>query len=128
MSEFLFIYGTLDPKTAPREIRDTVRRLKFVGEGFVHGTLYDLGDYPGVKLDSGAAKVQGRVYRLPTTKDAIRSIDRYEEFYPSRPDSSLYLRKLTDVELGNGQKIRSWIYEYNGKIPRMRNGKTKVAA
>lgn len=116
MSNYLFVYGTLNPKLAPKEIAPVIKRLKYVGDGFVKGRLYDLGDFPGIKLRSNSkTKVRGRIYKLPTDRNTINSIDAYEEYYPTRLDKSLYLRKLTNVELENGKVVRSWIYEYNGR-------------
>ncbi len=115
MSEYLFIYGTLSPEIAPKEIAAAVRKLRFVGNGFVRGRLYDLGKYPGIKLEAASrTKVRGRVYRLPENRKAIESIDAFEEYYPNKPDASLYKRRLAQVELESGEKVRSWIYEYNG--------------
>lgn len=116
MSDYLFVYGTLNPKWAPREIAPIVKRLKYIGDGFVKGRLYDLGDFPAIKLRSNSrTRVRGRIYKLPTDRKTIHSIDAYEEYFPTHPDKSLYLRKLTEVELENGKKVRSWIYEYNGR-------------
>lgn len=47
MSEYLFAYGTLQPGLAPAEIADVVAGFEIAGVGFVHGTLYDLGSFPG---------------------------------------------------------------------------------
>lgn len=116
MSDYLFVYGTLSEKLAPKEIAPVVKRLKYVGDGFVRGRLYDLGEFPAIKLRSNSrTRVHGRIYKLPADKATIRSIDAYEEYFPAQPDKSLYLRKLTDVELENGKKVRSWIYEYKGR-------------
>ncbi len=116
MSNYLFVYGTLNPKSAPKEIAAVVKQLTYIGDGFVRGRLYDLGDFPGIKLRSNSkTKVRGQIYKLPADHNAISSIDAYEEYYPKRLDKSLYLRKLTDVELENGKTVRSWVYEYNGQ-------------
>ncbi|MGQ0542547.1 MAG: gamma-glutamylcyclotransferase family protein [Blastocatellia bacterium] len=115
MSEYIFIYGTLSPELAPKEIAGEVEKLKFVGEGFVYGRLYDFGEFPGIKLGASArTKVHGRVYKLPSNKTTIKNFDAYEEYYPKRLAKSLYRRRLAQVELESGEKIRAWIYEYNG--------------
>ena len=133
MSDYIFIYGTLAPDLAPDEISRTVRKLKFVGRGFVYGKLYDLGEYPGAKLIRRArSKIRGRVYQLPTSKQVIKSLDAYEEFIPDKPEKSLYLRKRAPVTLDNGKTIETWIYEYNGDVsysPVVRGGDySKLAA
>ena len=52
MSKYLFSYGTLRCGHAPEEIAPVVERLRPAGTGFVLGQLYDLGEYPGIVLDS----------------------------------------------------------------------------
>ena len=111
MKEYLFVYGTLNEELAPPEIADTVKKLKFIGEGFAHGTLYDLGEYPAAVLDD-SGKIFGRIYELPVDAKILQKLDRYEGFYPQNPAKSLYLRKKTKVRLNN-KNLTSWIYEYN---------------
>lgn len=113
MSDYLFIYGTLIPELAPKEIAPAVRKLEYVGDGSVSGTLYDLGDYPGIKLEPATRRrVRGRLFRVPSDED-LKKLDEFEEYNPRRPRSSLYTRKLVNVRLDNGKKVRAWIYEYN---------------
>jgi len=115
MSNYLFVYGTLSPSLAPKEIEAEVRKLEFVGDGLVSGKLYDLGAYPGLILtDEIKKKVRGKVYRLPADKKVIRSLDSYEEYFPRNPKKSLYRRRLTKVQLADGRELKTWIYEYNG--------------
>ena len=52
MKDYLFAYGTLAEDRVPLEIASAVKRLKYVGDGFIFGRLYDLGDYPGAVLES----------------------------------------------------------------------------
>ena len=56
MSDTLFAYGTLRPGHAPDEIAPAVEKLRRVGEGFVTGVLYDLGNYPGAVLDPSSTQ------------------------------------------------------------------------
>jgi hypothetical protein len=51
MSDYLFVYGTLQPGVAPREIADAVEELKVIGNATVRGVLYDLGEFPGAVLN-----------------------------------------------------------------------------
>lgn len=111
MKQYLFVYGTLNEKFAPPEIAATVKKLKFVGEGFARGKLYDLGDYPAAILDN-SGKIFGRVYELPIDEKILQKLDKYEGFHLQNPAKSLYLRKETDVCLKN-KNLTSWIYEYN---------------
>ncbi len=117
MKNYLFVYGTLVDKYAPPEIAETVKKLKYVSDGFVFGRLYDLGEYPGAILDSFAGtKIFGRVYQLPSNANVLQDLDEYEEFFPRNSSPNLFVRKKTIVFLNDGRKITSWIYEYNSDV------------
>jgi len=114
LSQYIFIYGTLRPGLAPDEIARAVEALKPVGEGSVRGVLYDLGDYPGARLDaSSEQRIIGWVYRLPEDAGVLQELDRYEGFNPEAPGKSLFLRVEELVEMGYGLALRCWIYVYN---------------
>jgi len=100
MKQYLFVYGTLTEKLAPAEISATLKKLKYVGDGFVHGRLYDLGEYPGAILGrTGHSKVFGKIYELPDDPAVLRQLDRYEEFFPSNRSKSLFVRnKCPSIE------------------------------
>ena len=51
MSDYLFVYGTLQPGFAPGEIAEAAVKLQAVGRGFVFGEFFELGGYPGAVLD-----------------------------------------------------------------------------
>ncbi len=127
MSAFLFVYGTLLPAHAPAEIAHAVSKLRPIGEGFVNGVLYDLGEYPGVVLDpSSQHRRAGTVFQLPDDPSILRTLDAYEEFDPDAPGSSLFLRVLHPVALAKGGTLQCWIYVYNrdpGSAPIFPDGK-----
>jgi len=115
MSDYLFSYGTLRPGMAPRQIAPTVNKLISIGEGFVRGTLYDLGRYPGALLDPNSdRKIFGTMYLLPDDPAILRKLDEYEGFDPSAPESSLFVRILSNAILDDGRTLPCWIYEFNG--------------
>ncbi|HEX9003779.1 MAG TPA: gamma-glutamylcyclotransferase family protein, partial [Blastocatellia bacterium] len=65
MSEYLFVYGTLQPAAAPPELKEIMDRWRKVGSGTVLGQLFDLGEYPGAVLDANStSRVIGDVYEL----------------------------------------------------------------
>lgn len=111
MKQYLFVYGTLMQEFAPPEIVETVKNLKFVSEGFVYGSLYDLGEYPAVILGD-SDKIFGQIFELPDDEEILRKLDEYEGVYPNNRKKSLFLRKKTIAYSGN-KKLQSWIYEYN---------------
>lgn len=114
MSQYIFIYGTLQPGAAPREVARAVEMLKPVGEGSVDGVLYDLGEFPGAVADSAAeSRVFGTVFELPEDKNVLPELDRYEGFNPDAVTDSLFVRLERDVELTDGCQMRCWIYYYN---------------
>src|SRR5690348_2126047 len=115
MADYIFFYGTLLPERAPAEISGAVQRLKRVGRGVVKGELFNLGAYPGAKLDPGArTTIKGEVFEIPSDRSLLRELDRYEGFQPSRRANSLFIRKRFPVRL-HDRTLRCWIYEYNRK-------------
>src|ERR1700758_3821678 len=110
---YLFSYGTLQPRHAPAEIAPTVRRLRRVGRGSVHGRLYDLGEYPAAILSRNGPLVIGQVFAIPNDPEVLTRLDEYEGFDPHRPQSSLFIRKRCWVKLENGKKLFCWMYAYN---------------
>lgn len=114
MSEYLFLYGTLQPGRAPEEIAPTVGKLRRVGPGRVRGVLYDLGNYPGAVLDRETdSEIEGIVYELPADADILSALDAYEEFDPEAPETSLFLRVSHPVVLDDGETPQCWLYVFN---------------
>ncbi len=111
---YLFSYGTLLPEHAPREIAPTMRRLRRVGQGFVRGRLYNLGEYPGAVLTRSGSFIRGLVFELPEDPKVLERLDEYEEFDRSHPQRSLFVRKRRVVSLQDGKKVVCWVYVYNG--------------
>ncbi len=90
-----------------------VRRFRRVGQGFVRGRLYDLGEYPGAVLTRSGPFIRGLVFELPDEPGILERLDAYEEFDKSHPKASLFVRKRRVVSLRDGKKIECWIYAYN---------------
>ena len=133
-TKYLFLYGTLRPDAADREIAEIVSQLRRVGRGYVLGKLYDLGDYPGAIVDASSnSLVRGLLVEMPSDKAVLDALDRYEEFDPSKPHESLFVRTKTTVRLTDGRNLEGWIYVYNrspGNAPLIRGGhysKSRVA-
>jgi gamma-glutamylcyclotransferase (GGCT)/AIG2-like uncharacterized protein YtfP len=116
MSDYLFAYGTLQPGLAPSKIARVAAKLRPVGEGFVHGALYDLGGYPGAVADPNAnGRILGTVMELPEGDGLLARLDAYEGFNPQSPATSEYIRERQAVELKSGGKVECWFYRYNRK-------------
>ncbi len=115
MTRHLFVYGTLLPDETPRELSQTVSKLRKIGAGRTRGYLYDFGEYPGAVLGrSGGETISGIVYELPPNPGVLQELDAYEGFDTVHPENSLFIRKRRFVTLHNGRKLLSWVYEYNG--------------
>ena len=101
-------------------------RARFLGEGHIRGTLYDLGEYPGAtRHGNGAAKVWGEIYRLPSAERSLKVLDKLEAFDAGRPENSQFLRETTVVTLSGGGRLQAWIYwlrEVRGARRRLPSG------
>lgn len=112
MSEFLFVYGTLLPELAPKDLWPVICRLPISEKATVSGWLYDLGKYPGAILNAETdARIHGAVFELP--EELLMTLDDYEGFERQDLTRSLFVRKRCPVTLNSGRNIECWIYEYN---------------
>lgn len=84
---------------------------EFVGDGRVDGVLLSLGRYPG--LIEGTGSVRGELYRFADLPGALDVLDDVEEFEPTDPSRSLYLRIVMRVKTDDGD-VDAWVYRYNG--------------
>lgn len=101
---YVFVYGTL----RRGELRD-INRLQpapiFISMGQTNGTLYDLGSYPGVRLD-GLSPVYGEVYQI--TPELERQLDAIEEVWPQQTGE--YARREVAVQCA-GLALTCLVYE-----------------
>jgi gamma-glutamylcyclotransferase (GGCT)/AIG2-like uncharacterized protein YtfP len=130
----LFVYGTLRPGLAPAEIAPVVAKLNPIGEGHLHGTLYHLGNYPGLVLTPVTGTVHGIVFQLPPDPQLapklLAKLDLYEGFYPNSPADSLFVRVLHPVTLATGELLDCWVYLFNqppGPAPILQSGRYSSA-
>ena len=84
----LYVYGTLRPSTL-----DTV---------IIKGQLFDLGWFPGLKMDLDGEVVCNRI-----EVDDIEKIDRYEGYREDDHEGSLYIRRPF---------LDGYIYEFNRDV------------
>jgi gamma-glutamylcyclotransferase (GGCT)/AIG2-like uncharacterized protein YtfP len=109
MSDFVFLYGSLMRGFESHEGLDLPGRAEFAGEAHCKGTLYDLGEYPGMTLE-GDGRVAGELYR-PLDEGLLDDIDRFEDYYPESADDSLFVRRHLEVV---DRDLQAWAYVYNG--------------
>jgi gamma-glutamylcyclotransferase (GGCT)/AIG2-like uncharacterized protein YtfP len=94
-----------------------MKRLKFVGNGFIFGRLYDIGEYPGAVLDdSHRSKIFGKIFELGADASLLERLDRYEGFDRERATTSLFVRKQTIISRPNQPPLTGWVYEYNRNV------------
>ena len=121
MPEPLFIYGTLHPNRAPAEIAPTVALLRPLGSATLRGRLLNLGPYPGLLLP-GEELIQGELFALPEDRQlrarVWQELDAYEDFRPTAPETSLFIRVLALVNLPNGETEKAWVYLFNQPFER----------
>lgn len=79
---------------------------RFVGRAGVKGSLYDLGSYPGLRLDESGSLVVGEVYEVDN--EILSRLDDIEA--PAH-----YWRKQVEVSLDN-HKTACWVYVYDPKF------------
>jgi len=106
----IFVYGTL-MQGMPRE--DALSSSKFLGTGYIDGSLYDLGHYPALK--QGGRRVFGELYNI--TRSTLDTLDQIEGFLEDQPEKSLYLRRNTTVYMdSNTGSYLAETYFYNLSI------------
>ncbi|MEO7425322.1 MAG: gamma-glutamylcyclotransferase family protein [Fibrobacteria bacterium] len=117
----LFTYGTLMLTTGIAQVDAATRSAgPALGRGYIHGLLFDLGEYPGaVPLpgphtpDEDAPKVWGRLIRLRDPAAFFSVIDAYEGFDPARRAASEFVRAEAFIFLETGQRLTCQVYYYN---------------
>lgn len=97
----LFVYGTLR-REASKPIERMVPTARYLGPGTIRGTLWHLGDYPGVRLE-GDGRVVGELYAVPLA--ALPLLDEYEEVAQGE-----YARREVVVETASGPRAAQ-VYE-----------------
>jgi len=118
--EHVLVYGTLRPGHGAYQAFDLAHQSEHLQTVRVEGTMYDLGSFPGVKLDGNPDGFVCDLLKI-TNPDVLRRLDAYEGYRPDFPNNSLYLRQTVEVaDIG-----AAYIYEYNDSVgarPRVSSG------
>jgi gamma-glutamylcyclotransferase (GGCT)/AIG2-like uncharacterized protein YtfP len=113
----LFAYGTLrDPLQRDVILRGAPTRA--LGAATTPGTLYDLGNYPGLVLGTPDERVPGVLIELPD-ESALMRLDTYEEVA-----AGLFTRRRTMVRLDRDGDVEAWVYVYNRSV----RGRRRIAS
>ena len=106
--DLLFVYGTLmKGERADMTVGHSSLAVTFIGEDRLNGELYDMGYYPGAKIeadlfDPARPTIEGEVYRI-RNQNLCAQLDAYEGF------PNLFSRRQVPTEKGR----IVWVYTYN---------------
>jgi gamma-glutamylcyclotransferase (GGCT)/AIG2-like uncharacterized protein YtfP len=124
MSERVFFYGTLRTGFNRTTRAGVDAYLKFSGNGWISGKLFDLGLYPAA-VPATDARVFGEVFEITDPPVVLDALDRIEGYLPAEPERSLYNRVQVPATLDDGRIEAVWVYFYNaplGRAPRIHSG------
>jgi len=112
MKEYLFVYGKLKHNQANEISEYLIKHSEFVGEGYVLGKLYNVGEYPGlIPSSENKEKVFGEIFEL-NALEIFQTLDKYEEAWPAYPDNAEFKRVVLEVHK-NYKTILCWVYVFN---------------
>jgi gamma-glutamylcyclotransferase (GGCT)/AIG2-like uncharacterized protein YtfP len=111
--EAIAVYGSLLAGMGGQEELGIGEQLRFVGPCEIRGSLFDLGEYPGLLLGSGV--VHAELYEIADAA-ALPRLDEFELYDPDDPAGSLYIRKRARLTQPDRD---AWLYEYNRDVSGM---------
>jgi gamma-glutamylcyclotransferase (GGCT)/AIG2-like uncharacterized protein YtfP len=120
--DFLLLYGSLGRGEAMHNKLGLNKALQRVGVREIQGTLYDLGDFPGLVLGSGV--VVAELFKI-LDLSVFSRLDEFEEYDHTNPETSLYRRTTIQLLRYRGRiasklyghpMIDPWIYVYNQPV------------
>ena len=109
----IFVYGTLKEGGRFAEVyKDKFDPLrKGIRPAKIKGTLFNLGSFPGVKLE-GDAEVKGEIHSFDEFDAILKIMDRIEGYRgPDNPDN-LFNRETVEAELDDGSTEEAVIYTF----------------
>jgi gamma-glutamylcyclotransferase (GGCT)/AIG2-like uncharacterized protein YtfP len=115
VADAAFFYGTLMTGFDRRRRAGIESKLEYLGRGWIHGALFDLGIYPAA-VPADDTRVWGEVCRFDDTASVLAAIDEIEGFSPEDPDHSLYVRDRVPATLEDGRVVDVWVYFYNAPL------------
>lgn len=132
LHDVLFVYDSL-MRGQERENFLSSEKTKFVCSATAAGTLYAIGDFPGLVLDAHANhsasplanatpaseslrcnpdRVSGELFEILDPLTFFATLDVIEGYWPDQTERSLFVRKLITVETGDGE-TQAWAYVLN---------------
>jgi gamma-glutamylcyclotransferase (GGCT)/AIG2-like uncharacterized protein YtfP len=122
----VFTYGTL--RQAFKHPMHTLLENHgvFVGNGWMHGKLYDVKHHPSaVRSEGSQDRVYGEVYFLDDSRHLLGRLDDYEECGQLTPYPHKYHREVVSINLMGQGMVQAWSYVYNlptTGLPPIENG------
>lgn len=106
MSTLVAVYGTLKRGCSNHVL---LQHARFVGDDCLTCiTLYDLGPYPGARLESSDG-IDIEVFAVDDQQ--LQQLDELEEYLATAPDQGMYDRCQVRTQFGP-----AWIYIYNREV------------
>jgi gamma-glutamylcyclotransferase (GGCT)/AIG2-like uncharacterized protein YtfP len=112
MKNTLFVYGTLLLDVQSDIANFLKKNAQFVGEGYLAGQLFDLGEYPGAVFQKDAdSRIYGHVFELQKPDYTLPILDEYEGIGEAFRTYKEYVRQKVPIKM-EGQEILCWSYLY----------------
>ena len=100
------VYGTLKQGLSNHRL---LRDSRFLGRQRLTAiTLYDLGSYPGARLEKSLG-IEVEVYQVSSA--TLKQLDALEDYWPDNPEQGLYNRVTLPTRFG-----LVWVYTYNHSV------------
>jgi len=103
----IFVYGTLMRGMEHGDLLARRRDAKYVGPAACRGTLWDLGENPGMTLE-GKGNVSGELFRSDVMEEILRSLDAFES-------GAGFERHVIQVRFRQS-RTEAWAYIYGGPL------------
>ncbi|UOB17213.1 gamma-glutamylcyclotransferase family protein [Abyssalbus ytuae] len=115
---YLFVYGTLMSHFKTPIANYLRENSNYIGKGYFHGLLYDLGNYPGaVYKEDKTKKVYGEIYTLKDFMNSIKILDDYEGI--NDPVFNIYKREIIKV-FSNNTEYECYTYLYKNATNKLK--------
>ncbi|MBE0653303.1 MAG: gamma-glutamylcyclotransferase [Bacteroidales bacterium] len=116
--EYLFVYGTLLNEGSNKIADFLHKNSNFQGNGYFHGKVFNLGEYPGAILSENPDdRVYGKVFRLNDPAGIFSILDDYEGAAEISLPHNEFIRQRIAVWMESGEVKECWVYLYNHTKP-----------